>query len=111
MTSPARRHFLQETARLAAEAGGDIPLAELSVYQQLLKQLYQDKTILNAPHLYDTAQQEELQFFNAVADCLAQCAATFGGGIAAFGEMPLLTILRWTHRAVLLTRPAEEDGE
>jgi hypothetical protein len=25
--------------------------------------------------------------------------------------MPLLTILRWTHRAVLLTRPAEEDGE
>jgi len=25
--------------------------------------------------------------------------------------MPLLTLLRWTHRAVLLTRPAEEDGE
>ena len=64
--------------------------------------------VANAPHLYDTAQQEELQFFNAVADCLAQCAATFGGGIAAFGEMNLLTLLRWTHRAVLLTRPAEE---
>ena len=46
MTSPARRHFLQETARLAAKAEGATNLAEITVYQQLLKQLYQDKAVL-----------------------------------------------------------------
>lgn len=48
MTSPARRHFMQETARLAAEAAGDTGLAELTVYQKLLKKLYDDKTVLKA---------------------------------------------------------------
>nr|DAO97922.1 MAG TPA: small terminase subunit [Caudoviricetes sp.] len=71
MTSPARRHFLQETARLAAEAGGDIPLAELSVYQQLLKQLYQDKTILKAINSNTDKAKAKADMLPAYAEWIA----------------------------------------
>ena len=71
MTSPARRHFLQESARLAAEAGGDIPLAELSVYQQLLKQLYQDKTILKAINSNTDKAKAKADMLPAYAEWIA----------------------------------------
>ena len=48
MHSPARAHFLHETARLAAEADTGISLENMTVYQQLLKKLYEDKIILKA---------------------------------------------------------------
>jgi hypothetical protein len=45
-----------------------------------------------------------------VSDCLAQCAAAFGGGISAYGHYNLLELLNWTHRAILVTR-SSEDGK
>ncbi|EGZ47746.1 hypothetical protein [Neisseria wadsworthii] len=49
-----------------------------------------------------------MKFFNAVADCLAQCAATFGGGIDVYGRLALLDLLRWTNRAVKMQGGSEE---
>lgn len=60
------------------------------------------------PTVWEIAQREELKFYNAIDDCLAQCAAAFGGGVAAFERYDLLALLRWTHRAVLVTHGDEE---
>lgn len=46
MTSPARRHFMQQSA-LAAASGAADP-AQLTVYQRLLKQLHADKMVLKS---------------------------------------------------------------
>ena len=35
-----------------------------------------------------------------VDDCLAQCAAEFGGGRQAYYDLTLLDLLRWTNRAI-----------
>lgn len=35
-----------------------------------------------------------------IDDCLAQCAAEFGGGRQAYHDLTLLDLLRWTHRAI-----------
>ena len=43
---------------------------------------------------------EELQYFVLVDDCLAQCAAEFGGGRQAYHDLTLLDLLRWTSRAI-----------
>ncbi|OSI24643.1 hypothetical protein [Neisseria dumasiana] len=59
--------------------------------------------------MYETAAEEGLRFYSAVADCLAQCAAAFGGGIDVYGKCNLLDLLRWTHRAILVTRGNEEN--
>jgi hypothetical protein len=50
------------------------------------------------------AQNEELKYYAAVSDCLAQCAAVFGGGIDAFGGLNLMELLRWTNRAIILSQ-------
>lgn len=63
--------------------------------------------ISQQPNVWEVAHTEELKYYNAIADCLAQCAAAFGGGVTAFGDYPLLALLRWTHRAVLVTHGDE----
>ena len=35
-----------------------------------------------------------------VDDCIAQCAAEFGGGRQAYHDLTLLDLLRWTSRAI-----------
>lgn len=47
MSSPARRHFDETAASLAAQAEG-MDLAQLTVYQRLQRQLQGDKTILKS---------------------------------------------------------------
>ncbi|QMT36828.1 hypothetical protein H3L96_06840 [Neisseria wadsworthii] len=66
------------------------------------------RCLAGQPDLYQQAEKEELKFFNAVADCLAQCAATFGGGIDVYGRLALLDLLRWTNRAVKMQGGSEE---
>lgn len=61
------------------------------------------------PDVWEIAHREELKYYNAVSDCLAQCAAAFGGGVVAFGGYDLLSLLRWTHRAYLLTHGDDEN--
>lgn len=63
-----------------------------------------------APDIYRLVDDEELKHFNAVDDCLAQCAATFGGGINAYGAYNMLELIRWTDRAIQVTQGGEEDG-
>lgn len=50
--------------------------------------------------MYEAAAAEELQFFVQIDDCIAQCAAEFGGGRQAYADLELLELLRWTHRAI-----------
>ena len=52
------------------------------------------------PSVYSFAAAEELQYYVQIDDCLAQCAAEFGGGRRAFADLGLLDLLRWTHRAI-----------
>lgn len=64
---------------------------------------------MHAPDIWAKAEEEELQYYNVVADCLAQCAIVFGGGVAAYGEYRLLDLLRWTNRAIVATRQDENE--
>ena len=50
--------------------------------------------------MYETAAEEELQYFVQIDDCIAQCAAEFGGGRSAYADLSLPDLLRWTHRAI-----------
>nr|DAR86420.1 MAG TPA: hypothetical protein [Caudoviricetes sp.] len=59
--------------------------------------------------MWQIAEREELKYYRAIADCLAQCAAAFGGGAVAFGDYALLDLLRWTHRAVLVMQSDENN--
>ena len=60
-----------------------------------------------ADDIWDEAAREELQYYNAIDDCLAQCAITFGGGIAPYREYTLPELLRWTHRAIISNQSSE----
>ena len=39
-----------------------------------------------------------------IDDCIAQCAAEFGGGRQAYHDLALLDLLRWTSRAIARER-------
>lgn len=57
MTSPARRHFLRETARQQAEENNAVNLDTLTPYRRLLLQLHQDKRALkNIQSIQDKAK-------------------------------------------------------
>ncbi|MDO4657074.1 hypothetical protein [Kingella sp. (in: b-proteobacteria)] len=49
-----------------------------------------------------------MKYYNAIDDCLAQCAFTFGGGIAPYREYTLRELLRWTHRAIMANQSAQD---
>lgn len=60
-----------------------------------------------AEDIWDEAARDELQYYNAIDDCLAQCAITFGGGIAPYREYTLSELLRWTHRAIIANQSSD----
>lgn len=99
MTSPARRHFEQETARLAAQAEGGVDLETLSVYQRLLKNLYADKAIIkNLRGIADKAKAKA-EMLPAYAEWVQGVLA---GDTVQADDRITPTVLIWTIDAGLL---------
>ena len=92
MVSPARRHYLQEAARLQHQEAAEIDLANLPPYQRLLVGLQKDKAALK---LIESIQDKA----RAKADMLPQYAdwmqGVIQGGQPAVDDEVFTTCLLW----------------
>ena len=92
MVSPARRHYLQEVARLQNQEAAEIDLANLPPYQRLLVGLQKDKAALK---LIESIQDKA----RAKADMLPQYAdwmqGVIQGGQPAVDDEVFTTCLLW----------------